>query len=58
MHRWYEAGKLDTYVRVVILNFNKTFDLINHYFLLEKLQLHDMPSHNIRWMTTFLLDRT
>lgn len=59
IHTWYEAtDKLDSYVRVVMLDFSKAFDLINHHLLLEKLQLYGLPSHIIRWMATFLLDRT
>ena len=49
---------LDSYVRVVMLDFSKPFDLINHCLLLEKLQLYDMPEHIIRWMAAFLLDRS
>ena len=31
VNKWYEAtGNLDSYVRVVMLDFSKAFDLINH----------------------------
>ena len=50
MHRRYEAtDKLYSYVRVVMLDLCRAFDLINRHLLLEKLQLYDMPSHIIRW---------
>ena len=38
IHRWSEAtDKLHTYVRVVMLDFRKAFDLINHRILINKL---------------------
>ena len=38
IHRWSEAtDKLITYVRVVMLDFMKAFDLINHRILINKL---------------------
>ena len=55
---WYKAtDKLNSYVRVVMLDFSKAFDFINHHLLLDKLQLYGLPAHILRWMATFLLDR-
>ena len=43
-HRWYEATDiLNTYVRVVMVDFSKAFDLINHHILLEKLTNSGLP---------------
>ena len=57
-HRWYEATDiLNTYVRVVMLDFSKAFDLINHHILLEKLTNSGLPRHIVRWSRAFLLDR-
>ena len=59
VNKWYEStGNLESYVRVVMLDFSKAFDLINHCLLLEKVQLYDLPEHIIRWMAAFLLDRS
>ena len=57
-HRWYEATDiLNTYVRVVMLDFSKAFDLINHHILLEKLTNSGLPRHMVRWIGAFLLGR-
>ena len=42
----------------VLLDFAKAFDLINHEKLLVKLQANDVPPHILRWMGSFLLNRT
>ena len=58
VHVWYKAtDKLNYYVRVVMLDFCKAFDLINHNLVLNKLQSCRLPAHNFRWMATFILDR-
>ena len=46
----YEAtDKLDVLVRVILLDFSKAFDLINHRILIEKLHSFGIPSHILRW---------
>ena len=58
-HKWYEATDTrNTYVRIVLLDFSKAFDLINHTILLEKLQVFGISAPILRWMAAFLLDRT
>ena len=55
IHHWCEAtDRYGTYVRIVLLDFAKAFDLINHEKLLVKLQANDVPL----WMASFLLNRT
>ena len=36
----------------------RPISLINHHLLLDKLQSYGLPAHILRWMATFLLDRT
>ena len=43
---------------IVLLDFAKAFDLINHEKLLIKLIANDVPPHILIWMGSFLLDRT
>ena len=58
-HKWYEAtDTLNNYVRIVLLDFSKAFDLINHNILLEKLQAFGISAPILRWMAAFVLDRT
>ena len=48
---------LNSYVRVVMLDFSKTSDHINHHLLLDKLQSYRLPAHILRCLATFLLDK-
>ena len=47
-HRCEATDRCGTYVIIVLLNFAKAFDLINHEKLLVKLQANDVPPHIIK----------
>ena len=58
VHQWCEAtDSLGTCARVLLLDYSKAFDLINHDILIGKLQEMGLPPHLVRWMAAFLLDR-
>ena len=58
-HKWYEATDTrNTYVRIVLLDFSKAFDLINHNILLEKITSIRYIGPILRWVAAFLLDIT
>ena len=43
--------------RVVLFDFRKAFDLINHHILLEKLLTYDIPGQVVCWILDFLTFR-
>ena len=58
IHEWYKASDVQgTCIRILLLDYSKAFDLINHELLIEKLIAMDIPVHVVRWMAAFLLDR-
>ena len=58
LHKWYEAtDEPGTTVIVLFLDYSKAFDLINHEKLINKLAAMNLPTHIVRWMAAFLLDR-
>ena len=58
VHQWYEATDTrQTCVRILLLDYSKAFDLINHEILMQKLVDIGIPPHIVRWMAAFLLNR-
>ena len=58
VHTWYEAtDKPDTFVRVLLVDYSKAFDHINHDILIAKLYYMGLPAYLVRWMAAFLIDR-
>ena len=43
--------------RVVLFDFKKAFDLIDHHLLIAKLATYDIPQYIIMWITDFLSSR-
>ena len=42
--------------KVVLLDFRKAFDLIDHYVLVQKLTTYDIPSQVKSWIAEVLMD--
>ena len=57
-HNWYAGtdGNGAT-ARVVLLDFRKAFDLIDHNVLVRKLHSYDIPRRILCWIVDVLLDR-
>jgi hypothetical protein len=58
LHEWYTAtDKLKTVVDVVLIDFAKAFDHLNHTTIINKLTAMDVPPIITRWISAFLHDR-
>ena len=47
----------DAFVRVLLVDYSKAFDHINHEILIAKLYGMGLPAYLVRWMAAFLIDR-
>ena len=57
-HQWLEAVETTgRVVRVLMLDFRKAFDRVDHHILLTKLSNLGLPDFLVRWMTAFLCER-
>jgi hypothetical protein len=58
LHRWTEAtdGSGST-VRVILFDYKKAFDYIDHTILVPKLKLLRIPATTLNWIIDFLKDR-
>ena len=58
VHTWCEAtDKPDTFVRVLLVDYSKAFDHINHEILIAKHYGMGLPAYLVRRMAAFLIDR-
>ncbi|PFX20632.1 putative RNA-directed DNA polymerase from transposon X-element [Stylophora pistillata] len=57
-HAWYSATDGNgASVRVILFDFKKAFDLIDHQILVEKLGIYNIPNAVISWIIDFLTSR-
>ena len=58
VHNWLAAlENFGTVVRILLLDFRKAFDRVDHHILLSKLRDCHIPNFLIQWMTAFLCER-
>ncbi len=59
LHECYKAtDDRKTFVRVLLIDYRKDFDFINHNILINKLTNSGVSPHIVRWMAAFLLNHT
>jgi hypothetical protein len=52
-----KPDRSDSMVSVVLFDFKKAFDLIDHGILVDKLTIFEIPKRIIGWIVNFLKDR-
>ena len=57
VHHWHNALHDKKLTRVLLLDFSKAFDRVDHNKLFEKLKLYNMPEFLLKWIYAFLSDR-
>jgi hypothetical protein len=58
IHQWAQATDgTGSAVRVILFDYRKAFDLIDHHILLEKLCKLATPKEIFVWVADFLMDR-
>lgn len=57
LHDWHEAVHNNNSVRLLLVDYKKAFDLVDHNVLLAKLNDLDVPNFIINWIGAFLSDR-
>ena len=58
IHNWMQAtDATGAAVRIVLFNYKKAFDLINHQILLQKVFSLNIPTSIARWVADFLTNR-
>ena len=58
IHHWSQAtdGSEDT-VRIILIDYRKAFDLIDHNVLIQKVHRLDIPRYIVHWVADFLTNR-
>ena len=57
LHYWHTAAEKQNITRVLLLDYSKAFDLVDHNILIRKLQNYGVPDLLLRWLGSFLSNR-
>ncbi len=55
--KWLDAINNDSLIGVVMVDFKKAFDLVDHSILLKKLKHYTLSDQTISWFSSYLLNR-
>ena len=55
--KWLEAINKGSLVGVVMVNFRKTFDLVDYKLLLQKLKVYKLSDFSLTWFNSYLHNR-
>ena len=58
MHHVTRMLETNSYVRCLLIDFSKAFDVVDHVILLEKLHKLSLPEYCFNWLISFLTGRT
>jgi hypothetical protein len=58
MHHVTRMLETNSYVRCLLVDFSKAFDVVDHIVLIEKLVKLDLPSCVFNWLISFLTGRS
>ncbi|MCG8113419.1 MAG: reverse transcriptase domain-containing protein [Candidatus Thiodiazotropha taylori] len=56
--RWLQCLDNGQLVGVVLVDFKKAFDLVDHNILLQKLKLYNLSEKALNWFSSYLMSRT
>ena len=57
INKWLEAINNDQMIGMVMVDFRKAFDLVDHTLLLKKLKYYQISDETIKWFSSYLLER-
>ncbi len=55
--KWLDAINNGSMIGVVLVDFKKAFDLVDHTILLRKLKLYQFSDNTLSWFSSYLLNR-
>ena len=56
-HDWFLVGNTGQMVGLVLVDFKKAFDLVDHNILLHKLEMYGPKNETLQWFTSYLTER-